>query len=94
VAGQRLAALDQRNRGIGAVVKWVEANRAQFRGAVHGPLVCEVSVDHPLHASMLEQSVKGATPSHGTLVLVANSVQQASMDVMASLSGLVCVASR
>ena len=93
VAGQRLAALDQRHRGIGAVVMWVEANRAQFKGAVYGPLVCEVSIDHPLHASMLEQSVKGATSSHETLTLVVSSSRQAFVSVMWSLSGVLYVAS-
>ena len=57
------------HRGIAAVVKWVQANRERFRGAVHGPLICEVSIDNPLHANMLEQSVKGARPSPVTVAL-------------------------
>ena len=60
VKGRRLAMLDQRNRGIADVFKWVQANGDKFKGPVFGPLICEVGVDNPLHADMLEQSVRGA----------------------------------
>jgi len=60
VKGRRLALLNERNRGIADVFKWVQANKDRFRGPVFGPLICEVGVHNPLHADMLEQSVRGA----------------------------------
>ena len=60
VKGRRLGLLEQRNRGITDVFKWVQANGDRFKGPVFGPLICEVGVDNPLHANMLEQSVRGA----------------------------------
>ena len=60
VKGRRLALLNERSHGIADAFKWVQANGHQFKGPVFGPLICEVGVDNPLHADMLEQSVRGA----------------------------------
>lgn len=62
VKGRRLAALEERNRGITKASTWVAANQAQFRGRVYGPVMIEVEVANPLHASMLEQHVPSEWP--------------------------------
>ena len=50
-------------RGIRQVVDFVAANRAKFRSEVYGPIIAEVSnISSPMHAAMLEQSVRGEPP--------------------------------
>ena len=62
VKGQRLQSLERAPwmRGISDVARWIEENRAQFKGQVYGPLIAEITVANDLHASMLEQSVPSA----------------------------------
>ena len=52
-------ALEQRNRGITAAWRWVQANQDRFRGRVYGPIAVEVECPDPQHLQYLEQHVSG-----------------------------------
>lgn len=54
---RRLQALDQRYRGIAAVWRYLQANRARFKYPVYGPIALEVECPDPLHVRCLEQQV-------------------------------------
>ncbi|PSC71853.1 Structural maintenance of chromosomes 5 [Micractinium conductrix] len=56
---QRLRVLDQRHHGMINGWKWVQANKARFRGPVHGPVAVEVECPDPFHVQCLEQSIGG-----------------------------------
>ena len=61
--------LDQRHHGMINGWKWVQANKARFRGPVHGPVAVEVECPDPFHVQCLEQSIGGEWV--GSLCLVA-----------------------
>ncbi len=44
---------------VEAAAEWVEANKARFRGEVHGPLVAEIKCSNLTHADFLENHCPG-----------------------------------
>ncbi|PRW39176.1 Structural maintenance of chromosomes 5 [Chlorella sorokiniana] len=56
---QRLMALNNRHNGILEAHRWLQANRARFRGHVYGPIAVELECPDQQHLKYLEQQIGG-----------------------------------